>query len=257
MTLSKMVDKQVKMNRKPIGLKLFDIEDIIENHLNFYSQDGIEELAENIKTYGLMKPLEVYQKDDKYILIGGHRRLKALQYLFELGEIDADIPCLLYHHPNDVEERMKLILSNAQRDLSDDDKVSITKELLNILHENPSQKPSGITTRDWIAPFLGCSSRTVQKYINIASGRNIKKFPKESVEIPEPHKNVNKLNRMIKKYNKDINKIFWEFSSEERNLVIGTTESGDDITIDMIINKLAGITMLITESFDKIKQTRE
>lgn len=252
MALSKMVDKQVKMNRKPLGLKLFDIEDIIENNLNFYSQDGIEELAENIKTYGLMKPLEVYQKDDKYILIGGHRRLKALQYLFNLGEIDADIPCLLYHHPNDVEERMKLILSNAQRDLSDDDKVAITKELLNILKEEPAIKPTGVTTRSWIAPFLGCKSRTAQKYINIAMNKG-DTSPEKKVSVSTPHENIKKLNKMIKKYNKDINDIFWEFSSEERNLVIGTTESGDDITIDMIINKLAGITILITESFDKLK----
>ena len=40
-------------------------------------------------------------------------------------------------------------------------------------------------------------------------------------------------------------------------IVISTTEAGEDITIDMVINKLAGITMLITDSFDKLKQTKE
>ncbi|MDE6952746.1 MAG: ParB N-terminal domain-containing protein [Erysipelotrichales bacterium] len=261
MALSKLVDKQVKMNRKPIGIRMIDIDDIIENQLNKYSQEGIEELAENIRIYGLLKPLEVYQEYDVgYMLIGDHRRLKALQYLFRQGEIDAEIPCLLYHQPdnedNNIEERMKLIISNAQRDLTDKDKVTITKELLDILKEDLSIKPIGTTTRDWIAPFLGCKSRTVQKYINMAMGKdNLSSEKKDNVSTP--HQNIKKLNKMIKKYNKGINDIFWEFSSEEKNIVISTTEAGEDITIDMVINKLAGITMLITDSFDKLKQTKE
>lgn len=259
MTLSKLVDKDTKMNRKPIGLKMIDIDDIKENELNTYSQEGIDELAENIKMYGLMKPLEVYEADDYFKLLGGHRRLKALKLLFENGEIDAEIPCLLYHDPitedmSDVEERMKIIMSNAQRDLTDKDKVAITKELLDILKEDPAIKPSGVTTRDWISPFLGCKSRTAQKYINMAIGKDNTSSEKK---VSTSHGNLKKLNKMIKKYNKDINDIFWEFSSEEKKIVISTTEAGDDITIDMVINKLAGITMLISDSFDKLKQTKE
>ncbi len=261
MTLSKLVDKDTKMNRKPIGLKMIDIDDIKENELNTYSQEGIDVLADNIKMYGLMKPLEVYEVDDYFKLLGGHRRLKALKLLFENGEIDAEIPCLLYHDPitedmSDVEERMKIIMSNAQRDLTDKDKILVTQELLGILQDDPSKKPLGMTTREWIAPFLGCSARTSQKYINLALGKEEKKSSSSQKEQSQKN-HVDRLNKMIKKYNKEINNIFWEFTDEERQTVLSKTESGEEITIDKIINKLAGITMLITNSFDELEKTRK
>lgn len=64
--LSSIVNKDVKMNRKP-QLKIIDIEDIKENKLNIFLQKDIEELAENINMNGLLKPLEVYYDENEEI----------------------------------------------------------------------------------------------------------------------------------------------------------------------------------------------
>ena len=116
--LSSIVNKDVKMNRKP-QLKIIDIEDIKENKLNIFLQKDIEELAENINMNGLLKPLEVYydENEEMYILLGGHRRFKALNLLYNQDLIDPEISCLVYIKPqNQINERMQIITSNAQRD---------------------------------------------------------------------------------------------------------------------------------------------
>ena len=43
--------------------------------------DDINELAESIKLNGLLQPLTVKNEGDKYILIAGERRLRALKAL--------------------------------------------------------------------------------------------------------------------------------------------------------------------------------
>jgi len=62
-------------------------------------KDGIEELAESIKRVGLIQPLVVKQYKDKYEIIAGHRRYRALKMLGaisvqtiikNLGKLEAD-----------------------------------------------------------------------------------------------------------------------------------------------------------------------
>lgn len=57
------------------------------NPRNFYSTDGIDELADNIRLFGLMEPLLVRQSvSGRYMLISGHRRRLALKKLAEEAE---------------------------------------------------------------------------------------------------------------------------------------------------------------------------
>ena len=115
MGLAGLVDKQIKLNRKPKSQNI-DIEDIIKNPKNKYEITNIDELANSILNDGLYRPLEVYKTDDDlYMLLGGERRFTALQKLYQEGLIDSDIPCLIYNSPNDdISERLQLITSYAQ-----------------------------------------------------------------------------------------------------------------------------------------------
>ncbi len=45
--------------------------------------EGIDELAESIRAYGLLQPVVVREQDARYELIAGHRRFAALQLLAE------------------------------------------------------------------------------------------------------------------------------------------------------------------------------
>lgn len=55
---------------------------------NFYSTEGIEELADNIRMFGLMEPLIVRETvpPGHYILVSGHRRRLALRKIAEEAE---------------------------------------------------------------------------------------------------------------------------------------------------------------------------
>ena len=65
---------------------------------NFYSTDGIEELADNILLFGLMDPILVRPTDGgRYVVISGHRRRLAFHHLVYIGKMtDTDtIPCIV------------------------------------------------------------------------------------------------------------------------------------------------------------------
>jgi len=67
-----------------------------------FFEDSIAELAESIKEHGLLQPIVVTKKADKYEIIAGERRFRACQ-LLKLKEIDAII--------REVSEQKKLELA--------------------------------------------------------------------------------------------------------------------------------------------------
>ena len=68
-------------------LRYIPLHMIDTNPRNFYSTDGIDELADNIRLFGLMEPLLVRQEAcGRYMLISGHRRRLALKKLAEEAE---------------------------------------------------------------------------------------------------------------------------------------------------------------------------
>ena len=65
-------------------LRYIPLRMIDRNPKNFYSTEGIDELAENIRLFGLMEPLIVRQQPSgRYTLVSGHRRRLALRKLAE------------------------------------------------------------------------------------------------------------------------------------------------------------------------------
>lgn len=87
--------------------------------------EDISELAESIRLNGLIQPLTVKADDDKYVLIAGERRLRALK---SLGRTSA--PCIIL----DVTDRNSAVLAlveNIQRkDLHFFDEAEALSKLL-------------------------------------------------------------------------------------------------------------------------------
>ena len=84
---------------------------------NFYSMDGISELAANIETAGLQQPIRVYpDPSDKnsYIILSGHRRFAALQLLMQDDhERWGMVPCIVERDDVPLEARkLRLLLAN-------------------------------------------------------------------------------------------------------------------------------------------------
>ncbi len=252
MGLAGLVDKQIKLNRKPKSQNI-DIEDIIKNPKNKYEITNIDELANSILNDGLYRPLEVYKTDDDlYMLLGGERRFTALQKLYQEGLIDSDIPCLIYNSPNDdISERLQLITSNAQRDMSEQQKVVIAKELLDIIKINPDLKPKNTPTVEWLAPYLGCSPRTAQKYKNMAEVKNQQKKHKKQKTSTE--KSLDDLTKLLKKFNKDLNNLYWQIPTTSREIQV-TEIDGKTLDVNKIISKLAAITDLYVNSLAELQE---
>ena len=53
---------------------------------NFYSIDGLNELADSIATVGILTPLRVRANGGRYTITSGHRRRAAVQLLIDSGE---------------------------------------------------------------------------------------------------------------------------------------------------------------------------
>ena len=76
------------------------IENIVPNPYQprkVFSQAALEELSNSIKVYGILQPITVRQKDDKYELIAGERRFRAAK----LANLQA-VPAII----NFIEEAM-------------------------------------------------------------------------------------------------------------------------------------------------------
>ncbi len=75
-----------------------------------FNQEKLEELSKSIKNHGLLQPIVVTKRDDKYILIAGERRLRAskLANFIKIKAVILDI--------DDSKLREYALIENIQRD---------------------------------------------------------------------------------------------------------------------------------------------
>jgi len=115
------------------------IKDISPNPLQprkQFSIDSLNELADSIKTYGLLQPIIIYEDNGRYVLIAGERRLRASKIagLEYIKAIVADI--------DQKRLRELALIENIQReDLNPMDLAESFKELIDnydITHEELS-----------------------------------------------------------------------------------------------------------------------
>lgn len=202
--------KEVKKEQLKVGAGLFsDVskgsvvmkvtniprEKIKKNENNNYSIKGIASLAESIRSFGLAQPLHVApEKDGVYILLGGERRLTAIDRLIEDPAVDewnedTLIPCVV-KGIDDVKldlspenkERYAIITTNReQRQYTDGDKFMEVQEWKKIIEElrekgyeyisqydeegNEKEIPiKGAKTRDILSQTTGMSRGQVNKF---------------------------------------------------------------------------------------------
>lgn len=167
---------------------------IQKNPNNHYSISGIESLAESIKQYGLLQPLHVMESENGYRLLGGERRLTAIDTLIKDDAVsdwteDTLIPCVV-KDAEDVKldlspenkERYAIITSNReQRAYTDGDRYMEIQEWKKIIEELRSkgieyingvdnegnEKQVGIKgekTRDILAQATGMSRGQINNF---------------------------------------------------------------------------------------------
>ena len=83
---------------------------------NFYSLEGLEDLAENLELIGLQQPLRVRPEDGRYIIVSGHRRRAACMMIRDGGspQFDGGVPCIVeYGEATPAMRELRLIYANS------------------------------------------------------------------------------------------------------------------------------------------------
>ncbi len=115
-------------------------------------RDDIEELAENIKRVGLINPLVVKKVKDKFEIIAGHRRYRALKLL---GAVS--VQCIIRNLEKLEADTVKLSENIYRTDLTDLEEAESIAHLMKVGKKNDKQ----------IAKEIGKSLSYVQQKIAI------------------------------------------------------------------------------------------
>ena len=147
-------------------IKKINIEDIIpfKNHpIKVFDDESLNDLAQSIKENGLLNPIIVRPKDDKFEIISGHRRLKALE-LNGIDEVEAYIKEL-----SDDEATIYMVDSNLQREkiLPSEKAFAYKMKLDAIKHQGKKTSRTQFGKSESASTISEESARTVQKYIRL------------------------------------------------------------------------------------------
>lgn len=100
--------------------KDISIRKMYSNDQNFYSMNGIEKLAQEILTVGLLENMTVMYapcERGEYRIIAGERRWRALQLLLKKGYEEFEIAtCQIKSVAEEHEEMVNIIMANAYRE---------------------------------------------------------------------------------------------------------------------------------------------
>lgn len=160
-----VLEKKYKTTQKPI--KIDKLQDFKDHPYKVQNGESMEELKASIRDVGilnriLVRPLD--DKDEKYEIISGHRRVKAAK---ELGM--KEIPAIVYPEIDRDEATLLMVDSNNQRE-----NVSIMEKgrayrmkLEAIKHQGTSRQSVGKFEESADEISETESGRTVQRYIRL------------------------------------------------------------------------------------------
>lgn len=111
---------------------------------NFYSLDGLDELAGNIETVGLQQPLRVRPGEGgHFIVVSGHRRRAACMLIRDGGsqQFKDGVPCIVeYGEASAALRKLRLIYANSStRQLTSAEQSRQAEEVTRLLYELKEQ----------------------------------------------------------------------------------------------------------------------
>lgn len=202
MTVSNMMLNSASKDLRSEKVMKIDLEDITPNPFNIASMDDLEDLANSIKENGLIVPVVVYKESNhNYILIGGERRYRAHKLLAVEDSQYEHINAIILNKPDaEIEERLGIIVANAQREQTKENIKGMVDEL-SLIYDMKQTRQDDIKDndilklrkRDWISQNIGfkISPRSVQEYLT-----GVHAAPEEQ---PTPSQDKKKLESVTKK----------------------------------------------------------
>ena len=164
-------------------IKMIDVANLVPNTGNFYGIRDIEQLAHSMALSNTVEPLMVAKRDgeEKYDIISGERRYRAVSLRLERGEItDSKVPCIVHEPFADdgkitakMKEDIAIICANSYREKNALEKlqeVDVLEPIARIYYDEllANNEHEGMSFRAYFAEkFLGISSSSLQRLITL------------------------------------------------------------------------------------------
>ncbi len=120
-----------------------DLDRIDPDPANFYSLDGLDELAGNIELIGLQQPLRVRPEGERFVIVSGHRRRAACMMIRDGGseQFARGVPCIVdYGEASPAMRELRLIYANsATRVMSSAELSKQAERVTELLYELKEQ----------------------------------------------------------------------------------------------------------------------
>src|SRR6056297_299120 len=174
-----------------------------------FSKENLQELAESIENFGIIQPLIVSKKDDKYQLIAGERRLRAAK-LIDLEQV----PAIINNYKEEEVAEISLVENIQRQDLNFLDEALAYYSIMNKFNLNQTEMAEKVgKSQGTIANKLrilklpeeilalirkyNLSERHARALLKVDDNEKQKEFIKEA---KEKDLSVRGLNRKIDKY---------------------------------------------------------
>ncbi len=119
------------------SLKIIEVEPNREQARKIFDEEALNELAESIKSYGIIQPIVVTQKEDYYQIIAGERRWRAAK---KAGL--QEIPAIIREDDERKNQEISLIENIQREDLNPIEKARGIKTLMeeyNLTQQNVAE----------------------------------------------------------------------------------------------------------------------
>ena len=189
------LNEQMQENDVLRNLNLNEVEPNREQPRKKFDQEALEGLAESIKTYGVIQPIVVTEKDGYYAIIAGERRWRASK-IAGLTEIPA-----IVREDDDRKNKEIALIENIQReDLNAYEKALAVKNLMvdyDLTQEQVAQKLG--RSRSSIANTVRILNLNPDVLELVKDGKLTEGHCKALMSITDPKKQYDTAIRLIEK----------------------------------------------------------
>ena len=117
--------EQIENNENLKSLKITEVEPNRDQPRKTFKQESLEELAESIKTYGVIQPIVVAKQEGYYSIVAGERRWRAAK----LAGLE-EIPAIIREDDEKKNNEIALIENIQREDLNPFEKALGIKNLM-------------------------------------------------------------------------------------------------------------------------------
>jgi hypothetical protein len=190
----------------------------------YFDEDKLKELASSIQNDGLIEPIVIRPKENRYELIAGERRLRAMRHYTDRGTIEAKII-----HVDDLQARRISAAENIQREgFSALETIEAIVEIVDAhLIEDTEYAAMGDTPEIRVHCLLG--------KMNAVINNQHKQSQISDDRLQQVHKFVNPVEKIFKKLPK---RLEWKsFFIHDLPLIQGVCEEIREISYKNQLNK--------------------